>query len=334
MIYTHSLGFAARYHADRLAISGCPTRQTFRGLDKRVARVAAMLAREGFVSGDRLALLLPNGPEFLEFVFACARLGVVAMPLDTQWSSAEIARVLADAKPRGLIRHSSLAVPAIEIAWQRVLDKEPLQDTGVAAPPAINDPDAALALIYVTGSMVRPKGVLLTHGAAVANFQHANTWMRLSEHSVYLHAAPLFHIADFPFVFAATASGACQLVTPRLSPSAFCQTVQRERVSHSVLLPTTTNLLAQLPELHRYDLSSVKQIGYSGSPITPETIRQTKDVFRNLTALNVYGLSETGFLTTLLDDRHTPNKLPSHAGRAPARSWVSLDRSGASPTAP
>src|SRR6266566_3223643 len=111
MIHTHSLGRAARFYPERTGLASGGTRSTFRELHDRVARIAASLRGHGFGVGDRLALLLPNEPEYVELLYACSWLGVIAVPLNTRLSTREIDRVLADASPRGLIRHSSLPVP-------------------------------------------------------------------------------------------------------------------------------------------------------------------------------------------------------------------------------
>src|SRR5215470_10383473 len=126
MIHTHSLGRAARYYPERTALASGGTRSTFRQLHERVARIATALSRHGFGVGDRLAILLPNEPEYLELVYACAWLGVIAVPLNIRLSAIEIDHILADASPRGLIRHSSLPVPTVRLAWQLVHDAEPL----------------------------------------------------------------------------------------------------------------------------------------------------------------------------------------------------------------
>ena len=118
MIHVNSLGRGARYFPDRPAVSSGTSRLTFVELHGRVARVAAALSRHGFAAGDRLALLLPNDVEYLEFVYACAWLGVIAVPLNTRFSAVEIDRVLADASPHGLIRHSALPAPATTVAGE------------------------------------------------------------------------------------------------------------------------------------------------------------------------------------------------------------------------
>src|SRR5258707_1546736 len=126
MIHTHSLARAARYFAGRPALASGGRRSTFRELRDRVASIAAALHRHGFAAGDRLALLLPNERETIELVYACAWLGVIAVPLNTRLTAVELDHVLADASPRALIRHSSLSVPTVQPPWQRVIDKEPL----------------------------------------------------------------------------------------------------------------------------------------------------------------------------------------------------------------
>jgi acyl-CoA synthetase (AMP-forming)/AMP-acid ligase II len=196
VIHAHFLDRAARYFPERLAVSSGATRLTFGELHRRVARVAATLSRHGLAAGDRLALLLPNEVDYLELVYACAWLGVIVVPLNTRFSAVEIDRVLADAGPRGLIRHSALPAPTVPVPWQRVLDKQPFELQSGSCPEAIYDPDAVLALIYTSGTTGHPKGVMLTHAATLANVDHLNYWMPYHEGGVYLHAAPLFHIAD------------------------------------------------------------------------------------------------------------------------------------------
>src|SRR5258708_31353288 len=108
MIYVHSLGRAARYFPARTALAANGTRSTFRELNARVGRIAAALTKHGFKAGDRLAILLPNEPDYIQLVYACAWLGVIAVPFNTRLSVKEIHRIHIDANPRGLISPSSL----------------------------------------------------------------------------------------------------------------------------------------------------------------------------------------------------------------------------------
>ena len=115
MIYVHSLGRASRYYPERKALALGGSCLSFRDLERRVTHVAAALSKQGFGVGDRLAFLLPNGPEYIELVYACSRLGIIAVPLNTRLSVVEIDRALADANPRGFVRDSSLPAPSARI---------------------------------------------------------------------------------------------------------------------------------------------------------------------------------------------------------------------------
>jgi acyl-CoA synthetase (AMP-forming)/AMP-acid ligase II len=205
MIYVHSLGRAFRYYTQRTALVVGGAAVSFKTLHERVQHIAATLATNGFSAGDRLALLLPNSPEYIELVYACSWLGVTAVPINARLSAAEIDGVLLDAKPHGLVRHSSLPRPTVQLPWQLVLDEQALDDRNDSCPDPVYDPEAILALIYTSGTTGRAKGVMVTHANILANVDHLSYWMRYRESGVYLHAAPIFHIADFPAMFAAPA---------------------------------------------------------------------------------------------------------------------------------
>jgi acyl-CoA synthetase (AMP-forming)/AMP-acid ligase II len=328
MIHTHSLGRAARYYPEQTAIAAGGRRPTFGEFHDRVGRVAAALRNHGFGAGDRLAILLPNEPEYLELIYACAWLGVIVVPLNIRLSATEIDHILSDARPRGLIRHSSLPVPTVEVPQQLVLDQANLDVPADSYPEVIYDPEALLVLIYTSGTTGRPKGVMLSHENILANVNNTNYWIPYKEGGVYLHAAPIFHVADFPLMFAAPAFGACQVTIPKFSPQTFCETVQRERVTHTVLVPTMINLLTQFADIGKYDLTSLEELGYGGSPMARELIHRTREVLPGIKLVQVYGLSETGFLTGLRDAEHTEDRLTSCGRTCPGIDVRVVDDSG------
>jgi long-chain acyl-CoA synthetase len=328
MIYVHSLGRAARYYPQHKALTSRSSSLNFAELEHRVADIAAALSRQGFGVGDRLAFLLPNGPEYIELVYACSRLGVIAVPLNTRLSAVEIDRVFADANPRGLVRHSALPRPTTPVTWERVLDQEPWEPADDSPPEVHYDPEAILALIYTSGTTGRPKGVMVSHANVLVDVHNFNYWMGYREGGVYLHAAPIFHIADFPAMFAAPAFGAYQVTVPKFSPQIFCEAVERERVTHTVLVPTMINLLTQFKDLSSFDLSSLEVLAYGGSPMAPELIRHIRELLPHLKLIQVYGLSETGFLTGLQDQEHTDDKLLSCGRPCPGVDVQVVDESG------
>ena len=328
MIYVHSLGHGARYYSDESAVACGDTRVSFRELDQRVRSIAAGLSARGFETGDRLAILLPNGTEYIELVYACTWLGIIAVPLNTRLSQPEIDRILLDANPRGIVRHSSLPTPTVRLPWSCVLDEEPLGLSHNLPRNVCYDPEAILALIYTSGTTGRPKGVMATHANILADIHHFNYWMKYREKGVYLHAAPIFHIADFPAMFAAPACGARQVTIPKFHPKSFCETVERERVTHTILVPTMINLLTQFPEAAQYDLDSLEVLGYGGSPMAPELIHRIRRLLPKVTIIQVYGLSETGFLTGLENSEHTDDRLLSCGRPCPGIEIQVTDESG------
>jgi long-chain acyl-CoA synthetase len=162
----------------------------------------------------------------------------------------------------------------------------------------------------------------------LANLDHVNYWLPYREGGVYLHAAPLFHIADFPFMFAAPAFGTCQALIPKFSPQAFCEIVALEHVTRSVLVPTMINSLTQFAQLADYDLGSLEELGYGGSPIAPELIHRVRRALPRVKLVQVYGLSETGFLTGLQDHEHTEDRLLSCGRSCPGIDVRVVDDSG------
>jgi len=328
MIYAHSLGRAVRQYSHKTAFALATSRTTFQELDNRVARIAGNLIAHGFGVGDRLAILLPNETDYIELIYACSKIGVVAVPLNTRLSPAEMDYILADATPRGLIRHSSLPSPTARLPWERIIDQEPLQTDNSPDSKPVYDSDAVLALIYTSGTTGHSKGVALTHSNVFANIHFLNYWMPYAEGGVFLHAAPIFHIMDFPLMFAAPAFGTCQITIPKFSPEAFCEAVEGYHVTHTMLVPTMINLLTRFPEVKKYDLSSLQRLAYGGSPIAPELIRRTRELFPHLELTQGYGASETGFLTGLRDQEHTPDKLTSCGRTCPGIDLRVVDEAG------
>jgi acyl-CoA synthetase (AMP-forming)/AMP-acid ligase II len=115
---------------------------------------------------------------------------------------------------------------------------------------------------------------------------------------------------------------------PKFSPQGLCETVERERVSQSVMVPTMINLLVQFSELEKYNLSSLERLAYGGSPVAPELIHRMRKVLPNLKLIQGYGLSEAGFLTGLKDHEHTEDRLMSCGRPCPGVDLRVVDESG------
>src|SRR5262249_48614484 len=203
MIHAHSLGRARRYYPEAKALASAKTSLNFRELHDHVANIVGALTEHGFRAGDRLAILLPNETDYLELIYACAWLGVIIVPLNTRLSVSEIDHILSDANPRGLIRHSTLAVPTVQLPQELVLDKQPLKvANNYSAPEPIYYPDAVFAPNYHSRTTCLPKSVALTHPNILADVNPVKFRLPFKKPGLYLPSAPLFPNADFPFTFA------------------------------------------------------------------------------------------------------------------------------------
>jgi acyl-CoA synthetase (AMP-forming)/AMP-acid ligase II len=329
MIYTHSVGRALQYFPQHTALLRDGQAVTFLELDIRVRRISAALRRRGFLSGERLALLMPNGVDYIELVYACSLLGVIAVPINTRYATAEIDRLLEDARPRGLIRHSKFPAPTVSLDWEHVIDlapvDEPEEELYVGE---FYDPDAILVLLYTSGTTGAPKGAALTHANVFSNVHDLNYWLAYREKAVFLHASPMFHIADFPAMFAAPVFGAAQMTLERFDALSFCTSVQISGVTHTVLVPSMINTLCQFQELAAFNLDSLDVLAYGGSPIAPALVREVRRVLPKAKLLQVYGLSEAGFLTGLPDAEHTDDRLQSCGRTCPGIDLRVVDAAG------
>ena len=329
MIYTHSVGRALQYFPQHTALLRGDRAVTFLELDVRVRRIAAALRRRGFLGGERLAFLMPNGADYIELVYACSLLGVIAVPVNTRYAGAEIDRLLEDAQPRGLIRHSKFPAPKKSVDWEHVIDVAPLDDgEDELYAGEFYDPNAILVLLYTSGTTGAPKGAALTHSNIFSNIHDLNYWLTYREKGVFLHASPMFHIADFPAMFAAPVFGAAQMTLDHFDAQSFCVSVQANEVTHTVLVPSMINTLCQFQELASFNLDSLEVLGYGGSPIAPALVREVRRTLPKAKLLQVYGLSEAGFLTGLTDAEHTADRLQSCGRPCPGIDLRVVDATG------
>jgi len=329
MIYTHSIGRALQYFPQHAALLRDERAVPFLELDIRVRRTAAALRRRGFLSGDRLAFLMPNGLDYIELIYACSLLGVIAVPINTRYAAVEIDRLLEDARPRGLIRHSKFPAPTVSLEWEHVIDIAPLGEAN-EEPYAgeFYDPDAVLVLLYTSGTTGAPKGAALTHANIFSNVHDLNYWLTYREKAVFLHASPMFHIADFPAMFAAPVFGAAQMTLEHFDAQSFFTCVQTGGVTHTVLVPSMISTLCQFEGREAFNLDSLDVLGYGGSPIAPALVREVRRILPKAKLLQVYGLSETGFLTGLTDAEHTDERLQSCGRTCPGIDLRVVDAAG------
>jgi long-chain acyl-CoA synthetase len=291
-------------------------RLTFAEVGARVGRLSSALASLGIGRGDRVAVLALNCHRFFELYYGVPQAGASVVPINFRLPPREVKYILDHSGSRAIAVDRELAPivdeirPRLETVEHFIsisdapldgyIDYEEMLCRGAA------DYEAAevgggelLGLFYTSGTTAEPKGVMLTHNNMLSNVKHSDGIYKYREDEIFLHAAPMFHLADGAAVFSSTARGSTQVFMPRFDPKAALGLIERERVTSLVLVPTMINFLLQVEDLDSYDLSSLRQITYGASPIAPDLLRRAMKAFGCRFGQG-YGLTEASPLLTVL----------------------------------
>lgn len=305
-------------------------RRSWREFGDRVARLAGGLRAYGVAAGDRVAVIALNSDRYLELFFAVPWAGGVIVPVNYRWSVPEIAFSLNDSGTRVVFIDEafwSLAPALREQVTQPLTivcidadrtDADAHHDTLIAATAAIDEYPATHAtlsgIFYTGGTTGRSKGVMLSHGNHVANTLQFVTMAGALSDTVYLHAAPMFHIADALFVYLITHIGGRHVFMPRFEPAACARIIEQQQVNDIILVPTMIQMLIEQAGFAEFDLRCLQRMFYGASPM-PEAV--AIDLMRKLpgvAAWQLYGQTESAPLLTALDARYHVTAGP-HAGR-------------------
>jgi fatty-acyl-CoA synthase len=275
----------ARVTPERTAIVYGERRVTYRELDERSDARAADLAARGLVRGDRLATRTGNSPEHVEVFFACAKAGLVLLPLNWRLARPELEFQLEDAAPKLLLVEEgqeavgSVPTQAIE-AMPPASEFEPVAEDG--------DP---LLLIYTSGTTGRPKGALLTH----ANCFWTNVGFDLATgvggSDVVLQTLPQFHVGGWnvqPLL--AWWKGGTVVLERAFDAARVLQLIDEEGVTTMMGVPATYLFLSQEAGFASADLSTLRLAVVGGAPM-PEALLETWRR-RGVAIVQGYGLTE------------------------------------------
>ena len=306
----------AASNPEKLAAICGHTRLTFGQTAERVNCLSNALAELGMTGGDRVAVLALNCHRFFELYYAVPQMGAVIVPINFRIPPAEVKYILDHSGARALAVDEALT-PLVDQIRPRLESVEHfisisdtprreylsyealLADASPDYPVAPLAGDELLGLFYTSGTTGEPKGVMLTHANVIANVRHIEASASYSSEEIYLHSAPMFHLADGAATFSNANRGSTQVFIPRFEPVATLTAIERERVTHALLVPTMINFVLQVPDLADYDLSSLRYVTYGASPIAPEVLRRAMRAF-GCDFGQGYGLTEAAPLLTVL----------------------------------
>src|SRR5690625_913407 len=304
---------------------------TYGQLDARARALAAGLHHLGIGVGDRIALDLPNWPEFVISTFAAAKLGATIVPLNPRFTHPELQFMLRHSEAAVAITVEELngvdylelfegLIPTLpelqylvtvgeEDLWydDRIYQFEDLLSSGEGRelPEVEIDPDEdVFAILYTSGTMGKPKGVELTHTNLVGTAASTVDAIELSPEDVIFGVTTIFHVFGLgPGILGTTIAGASLVLQEQFLPDEALQLIEEHQVTVHYGVPTIFITELREQEHEQRDLSSLRVGIVAGAPIGDEVLKRLREgLCPNLQV--AYSLVETGSTVsvTRLDD--------------------------------
>ena len=292
-VYGHAVG----------AVCGT-LRLTYGELGSRCRRLASGLRARGVGRGDRVAVLMGNCHRFLESYTAVPGIGAAIVPLNTRDTPSEHAAVLRDCRPQLLIADEQHREIAIELAGTAAVIDPPAYERMIAGHDeselgvGVSEGDPA-GLFYTGGTTGAPKAVVLTHRNLVANAFNMTIAAGYTAADSFLHAAPMFHLADGSSIYALSWLGARHVFVPRFDPATVLDTLARERVTCTILVPAMVAALLQRPD--RMPPPTLRLMLHGGAAMPMALLRRAVAAL-DCSFTQAYGLTESSSLATMLPD--------------------------------
>ena len=263
-------------------------RLTFAQMWDRAARVAGGLRAAGLERGDRAAILLPNGVEWVLAFWGAQLAGVVAVPVNTRFKEPEIDYVVSDCGA-GHVFKPGVALPQAE-------------------PLIVDDqlPGDLAAIFYTSGTTGFPKGAMTSHANFLANTENAFRCVGIDKAEgpslATLINVPLFHVTgcNSQLLVLNELGGRVFILPNALDLEGFLQTASEEGIQMLTSVPAIYHALTRHPLFAETDLSHVRWVSYGGAPIAADSVHKIIEAFPGARVGNGFGLTETSSLTSFL----------------------------------
>jgi len=294
-------------------------RYTYGQINDRVNQLAQALHGMGVAKGDRIGMLSVNCNQHVEAYFATAKLGGIFVPLnfrskaeelDYMINRAEIKVLFAGSRYMDLVGSVRAHLPGLQRIisvdgeekgnYEEIIAHEPTDEIMAE----IGDEDITI-LMFTSGTTGRPKAVPLRHDAFVVfvleNVEPANP--DVEERNIL--TVPLYHVAGIQAMFPAIYGGRTLIMMRQFELKEWMETVQRERATRAMLVPTMLKWIVDNPDFDKYDLSSLSVVTYGAAPMPFEVIKKAIEMMPQVQFINGYGQTESAStLTTLGPEDH------------------------------
>ena len=275
---------------------GSVTQLTFGDLDGRAHRLAAVLRQRGLVAGDRLCVWLANRVEFIDLVLACARLGVILVPVNILYRERELAHIIGDAEPIAVVVAGSAEglFPPGTALWEiERLSHEADHAEGTSVQVPI-DGDAPALLVYTSGTTGRSRGAVLTHDNLLANAVTLVSAWQITPGDRLLCVLPLFHVHGLGNgVMTWLVSGCRMRLVERFDAARAAAWFREFSPTLFFGVPTIYVRLLDLPDDTAREIGRGMRLFVSGSAPLPAPVLDAFSARFGHLILERYGMSET-----------------------------------------
>ena len=283
-------------------------RITYGELYQQACRLSAALSRRfGLRRGDRVAIFLPNVPEFIQAYYAVEKLGAIAVSLNVMLKRDEVEYILRDCGARVLVTMAqfleqvSESIPTLEgivtvgetdrpgcLRFSDLVSARPTAD----APSVRIEGEDGAAVLYTSGTTGQPKGVLLTHGNLLFNSRATRHHTQMTEEDRLVCYLPLFHCFGQNFIMNTSVHvGATLLLHERYVPDEVLESAAVNRATMFFGVPAVYIRLLAQPEIEK-KLESIRYYFSAAAPMTAQTVRKWRERFGQI-IYEGYGLTET-----------------------------------------
>ena len=296
-------------------------RFTFEQLNQRCNRTANMLLAQGVKPGDRVAVLLKNGIEFVETYFAVAKIGAILVPVNWRLVANEISYILDDSGATALIydadfdevisRLQDNDAVAVEcyVRVNAIDDKSSLAEytsdydelvakASNSEPPVGAYDDDLLFIMYTSGTTGHPKGVMLSHNCMLWSGLTSITTSDMRGDDRFLLPMPMFHVGCLVPVSQLVHRGATGVIMRDIDMGVMFGAIEQEKISITMSVPALLQYMLMAPEREQTDMSSIRWIATGASPVPVSLLKEYEDI--GIAIHQAYGLTESCGPGTLL----------------------------------
>lgn len=297
---------------DSVAISFDGNEQTYETFWERTGQFAAALNDQGIGEDDRIAIYLPNLPQFVTAFYGALRTGSIVVPMNPQYKAREISHLLSDSGAKAVVTLSENAEAVADVQPETDVDTvvsvgEPVESAvdfeaflADETVPVVDRGDDDVAVQpYTSGTTGKPKGVLLSHHNLASNTRSNMTLLEpsINHEDNLIGTLPLFHIYGMSAVMnAAVFTGATYYPVAEWDPQVVFDLIESEGITVMYGVPAMFNDMINQPNADEVDLSSLRFVNSGGSSLPMEVLETFEDLF-GTELFEGYGLTETSPVT-------------------------------------